>query len=229
MNVLVIDVGGSNVKILATGHQKVRKMASGPKLTAEQMVAGVHALAHGWKYDVVALGYPGTVAHNQPTAEPRNLGTGWVDFDYEAALECPVRMINDAAMQALGAYNGGSMLFLGFGTGLGTTLIVDEVIVAMELAHLPYKKKTFEHYVGDAALKSDGKSKWRERVTDVIVRLTAALQPEDVVLGGGNAEHIAQLPPLCRRGDNADAFPGGFRLWADKAKSAKAKKSVRVS
>ena len=131
LNVLVIDVGGSHVKILATGHQKVRKLASGSKLTAEQMVAGVQALAHGWKYDVVALGYPGTVAHNQPTAEPRNLGTGWVDFDYEAALQCPVRMINDAAMQALGAYNGGRMLFLGFGTGLGTTLIVDGVIVAM--------------------------------------------------------------------------------------------------
>lgn len=223
MNVLVIDVGGSNIKILATGHQRVRKMNSGPKLTAEHMAAGVRALARGWKYDVVALGYPGTVVRDQPSAEPRNLGKGWVGFDYETAFGRPVRMINDAAMQALGAYNGGKMLFLGFGTGLGTALIVKGVIVAMELAHLPYKSATFEHYVGDHALKADGKRKWRKNVNDIISRLTAALQPEDVALGGGNVRHIKDLPPLCRRGNNADAFPGGFRLWTDSAISRASK------
>jgi len=214
MNVLVIDVGGSSVKILATGHKTVRKIASGRKFTARQMVAGVRVLARGWKFDVIALGFPGAVAHNQPIAEPPNLGKGWVDFDYAAAFGCPVRIINDAAMQALGAYEGGRMLFLGFGTGLGTTLIVDGTIVAMELGHLSYKKATFEAYVGDAALKRYGKQKWRENVDDIVARLTAALLPEYIVLGGGNARHITkQLPPLCRRGNNADAFSGGFRLW----------------
>ena len=216
MNVLVIDVGGSNVKTLATGHKTVRKMASGRKLTPSQMVAGVGDLARGWKYDVIALGIPSAVARNQPIGEPPNLGKGWVEFDYAAAFGRPVRIINDAAMQALGAYQGGKMLFLGFGTGLGTTLICDGTIIAMELAHLPYKRATFEDYVGDAALKRDGKKKWRETVDDVIVRLTAALLPEDIVLGGGNARHIQHLPPLCRRGDNADAFTGGFRLWDDR-------------
>ena len=216
MNVLVIDVGGSNVKTLATGHKTVRKMASGRKLTPSQMVAGVGDLARGWKYDVIALGIPSAVARNQPIGEPPNLGKGWVEFDYAAAFGRPVRIINDAAMQALGAYQGGKMLFLGFGTGLGTTLICDGTIIAMELAHLPYKRATFEDYVGDVALKRDGKKKWRETVDDVIVRLTAALLPEDIVLGGGNARHIQHLPPLCRRGDNADAFTGGFRLWDDR-------------
>ena len=216
MNVLVIDVGGSNVKTLATGHKTVRKMASGRKLTPSQMVAGVGDLARGWKYDVIALGIPSAVARNQPIGEPPNLGKGWVEFDYAAAFGRPVRIINDAAMQALGAYEGGKMLFLGFGTGLGTTLICDGTIIAMELAHLPYKRATFEDYVGDAALKRDCKKKWRETVDDVIVRLTAALLPEDIVLGGGNARHIQHLPPLCRRGDNADAFTGGFRLWDDR-------------
>ncbi len=216
MKTLVIDVGGSRVKILATGQETVRRMPSLRTLTARQMVTGVRALARGWKYEAVSLGYPGTVRHNRPTAEPRNLGKGWVDFDYEAAFGCPVRMINDAAMQALGAYKGGNMLFLGFGTGLGTTLIVDDVIIAMELAHLPYRKATFEHYVGDQAFKRS-RREWRERAADVISRLSAALQPEDIVLGGGNAEHLDQLPPLCRRGDNADAFPGGFRMWKEQA------------
>ena len=216
MNVLVIDVGGSNVKTLATGHKTVRKMASGRKLTPSQMVAGVGDLARGWKYDVIALGIPSAVARNQPIGEPPNLGKGWVEFDYAAAFGRPVRIVNDAAMQALGAYEGGKMLFLGFGTGLGTTLICDGTIIAMELAHLPYKRATFEDYVGDVALKRDGKKKWRETVDDVIVRLTAALLPEDIVLGGGNARHIQHLPPLCRRGDNADAFTGGFRLWDDR-------------
>ncbi len=215
MNVLVIDVGGSHIKILATGQKTVRQMDSGPKMTAEKMAASARALARGWKYAAVAIGYPGSVVRNRPVAEPHNLGKGWVDFDYEAAFGCPVRIINDAAMQALGGYNGGKMLFLGFGTGLGTTLIVDGAVIPMELAHLPYKEATFEAYVGGHALARDGKRLWCKRVIDVIIRLTAALQPEEVVLGGGNSRLLKDLPPRCRLGDNGDAFPGGFRLWAD--------------
>ncbi len=217
MDVLVIDVGGSHVKILATGRRVERRMDSGPTLTAAEMAAGVRELAHGWTYDVVAIGYPGPVAHHRPAADPHNLGAGWVDFDYEAAFGCPVRMINDAAMQALGGYKGGLMLFLGFGTGLGSALIADDVVVPMELAHLPYRKATFEDYVGEAALERDGKRRWRKNVADVIARLTAALGPEDIVLGGGNARHLKSLPPRCRIGANENAFPGGFRLWADAA------------
>jgi polyphosphate glucokinase len=215
--VLVIDVGGTHVKIMATGHRDIRKMPSGPGMTARQMVAGVKKLAQGWDYDVVAIGYPGPVAHDRPTAEPHNLAPGWVRFDFAKAFRVPVRMVNDAAMQALGDYEGGKMLFLGFGTGLGTTLVVDGTLVPMELAHLPYRKATFEDYVGERALLGEGKRKWRTAVADVVARLAAALQPDDIVLGGGNAVHIKDLPPKCRRGDNARAFPGGFRLWADAA------------
>ncbi|MCC7325884.1 MAG: ROK family protein [Burkholderiales bacterium] len=221
MKVLVIDVGGSHVKIMATGHRVERRMDSGPATSAEQMVAGVLALARGWEFDVVSIGYPGPVARNRPVAEPHNLGPGWVDFDYEAAFGCPVRMVNDAAMQALGGYRGGKMLFLGFGTGLGTTLIVDGVLVPMELAHLPYKKATFEDYVGAEAIERDGKRKWRKHVADVIARLAAAFDPDDIVLGGGNAVNIEELPPRCRVGANTNAFPGGFRLWADVKKPPK--------
>lgn len=213
--VLAIDVGGTHVKIMATGHRQIRRMESGPALTARQMVVGVRELAQGWKYDAVAIGYPGLVARNHPAAEPHNLGSGWVKFDYEAAFGVPVRMVNDAAMQALGDYKGGRMLFLGFGTGLGTALIVDGTLVPMELAHLPYRKATFEDYVGEAALQRDGKRKWRKSVADVVARIAAALQPEDIVLGGGNARHLKDVPRPCRLGDNARAFPGGFRLWAD--------------
>lgn len=213
MKVLVIDVGGSHVKILATGQKVERRMDSGPTLTAEQMAGGVRALAKGWKYDAVSIGYPGPVARNRPVKEPYNLGKGWVDLDYEAAFGCPVKIVNDAAMQALGSYNGGKMLFLGLGTGLGTTLIVDNVIVPMELAHLPYRKATFEDYVGERALERDGRKKWRKHVADVIARLVAAFEPDEVVLGGGNAANLKDLPPRCRLGNNANAFPGGFRLW----------------
>lgn len=217
MQVLVIDVGGTHVKVLATGRTAERKMDSGPDLTAAQMASGVKRLVRGWKYDAVAIGYPGPVVRNRPTAEPHNLGAGWVDFDYEAAFRRPVRMINDAAMQALGGYRGGRMLFLGFGTGLGTTLIVDGTVVPMELAHLPYRRATFEDYVGEHAIERDGVRKWRRRALDVIARLAAAFDPEDIVLGGGNARLFRELPPRCRLGDNANAFPGGFRLWADAA------------
>lgn len=228
MNVLVIDVGGSHVKIMATGHRVERWMESGPTLTAEQMAAGVRALARGWKYDAVAIGYPGPVVRHKPVAEPHNLGPGWVDFDYGAAFACPVRMVNDAAMQALGGYQGGRMLFLGFGTGLGTTLIVDGTLVPMELAHLPYRRATFEDYVGEEALVRDGKRKWRKSVEDVVARLAAALTPEDIVLGGGNARHIELLPPLARIGANNNAFPGGFRLWADTVlRKAPARRSAK--
>lgn len=236
---LVIDVGGTHVKIMATGHREIRKVASGPAMSARRMVTAVRRLAEGWAYDAVAIGYPGPVAHDRPTVEPHNLAPGWVRFDYAKAFGKPVRMVNDAAMQALGDYEGGKMLFLGFGTGLGTTLIVDGTLVPMELAHLPYRKATFEDYVGERALLRDGKRRWRANVADVVARLAAALQPDDIVLGGGNAVHIKELPPRCRRGDNARAFPGGFRLWADAAspqrraarpaKRAPAKRAVRGS
>ena len=216
MNVLVIDVGGTNVKIMATGQADQRRMPSGPGMTAAQMATGVRELAKGWKYDRVSIGYPGVVVRNRPTTEPHNLGKGWVGFDYEGAFKCPVRIVNDAAMQALGGYRGGKLLFLGFGTGLGTTMIVDGVVIPMELAHLPYRKATFEDYVGEKALEKYGKKKWRKHVADVIARLTAALEPEDIVLGGGNARNLDELPPRCRIGANTNAFPGGFRLWEDR-------------
>ena len=226
-NILVIDVGGTHVKIMASGHREIRKMVSGPALTPRQMVTGVRKLAQGWAFDAVAIGYPGPVAHDHPTAEPHNLGGGWVRFDYRKAFGKPVRMVNDAAMQALGDYNGRKMLFLGFGTGLGTTLIVDGVLIPMELAHLPYRKATFEDYVGEQALLRQGKRKWRDNVEDVVSILSAALLPDDIVLGGGNAVHIKTLPPKCRRGENSRAFPGGFRLWAEApAKRSPAKRAA---
>ena len=227
MNVLVIDVGGSHVKIMVTGQQAERRMDSGPNLTAAQMAAGVRKLARGWKYDRVAIGYPGVVVRNQPKSEPHNLGSGWVGFDYEAALGRPVRIVNDAAMQALGDYKNGKMLFLGLGTGLGAALIVDGALVPMEAAHLPYKKATFEDYVGERALVRDGKKKWRKHVTDVIARLTAALLPEDVVIGGGNARLLTALPPGVRTAPNSNAFLGGFRLWADAGPARKPRKTAR--
>lgn len=227
MNVLVVDVGGTHVKILATGKREPRKFVSGPAMTAAQMVAGVKRLARGWKYDVVAVGYPGAVAHNHPVAEPHNLGPGWMQFDYEAAFGCPVKVINDAAMQALGSHAQGKLLFLGLGTGLGSTMVVDGIVVPMELAHLPYRKATFEDYVGIRALERDGKKKWRRNVEDVIARLVAALGPDDVVIGGGNVRLLTQLPPGCRAGDNANAFIGGFRLWEGARKRPARKRAAK--
>ena len=215
MNVLVVDVGGTHVKLLATGQSEPRKFVSGPTLTAEQMVAGVKELARDWKYDVVAIGYPGPVLHGRPVAEPHNLVPGWVGFDYQAAFGCPVKVINDAAMQALGSYKGGKMLFLGLGTGLGSTMIVEGIVEPMELGHLPYRKGTYEDYVGIRGLERVGKKKWRRYVADVVARLIAALEPDDVVLGGGNVKKLKELPPGCRAGDNANAFLGGFRLWEE--------------
>jgi polyphosphate glucokinase len=215
MNVLVIDVGGSHVKILATGQSGHREFASGPGLTARAMVAGVKKLARGWRFDHVSIGYPGPVLRNRPVAEPCNLAKGWVGFDYEKAFARPVQLINDAAMQALGSYRGGKMLFLGFGTGLGSALIVNDIVEPMELGHLPYKKSTYENYVGRRGLEKWGRKKWREHVADVVQKFVAALEPDDVVLGGGNATLLKTLPPGCRLGDNDNAFVGGFRLWSD--------------
>ena len=213
MNVLVVDVGGTHVKILATGQHEPMKFLSGPTLTAKQMVAGVRKLALGWQYDVVSIGYPGPVLRDHPVAEPHNLGAGWVGFDFEKAFGRPVRLVNDAAMQALGSYKRGKMLFLGLGTGLGSTLVVNHIPEPMELGHLPYKKGTYEDYVGERALEKQGKKRWRRHVADVVGRLISALEPDDVVLGGGNVKQLKELPPGCRSGDNANAFLGGFRLW----------------
>jgi len=213
MNVLVIDVGGTHVKILATGQTEHREFDSGPTLTPPEMVAGVQRAAEGWTYDVIAMGYPGPVLRGKPVAEPHNLAKGWVGFDFEAAFQKPVKIINDAALQALGSYNGGRMLFLGLGTGLGSALIVDGILEPMELGHLPYKKRTFEDYVGLRGLKRFGKKRWRKHVADVVAALSAAVQAEEVVLGGGNVKRLKELPPNCREGNNDNAFTGGFRLW----------------
>ena len=220
MNVLVVDVGGTHVKILATGETTPRKIVSGPELKAKDMVVAVKKLAADWKYDAVSIGYPGPVIHGRPLHEPFNLGPGWMGFDYAKGFGKPVKMINDAAMQALGGYESGSMLFLGLGTGLGSAMIVDGRIEPMELAHLPYRKATYEDYVGLRALKRYGKKKWRKYVEDVVEKLTAALEPDDVVLGGGNAKLLKKLPPHSRIGNNANAFLGGFRLWDDPKVSA---------
>ncbi len=213
MNVLVVDVGGSHVKLLASGQSIPRRFDSGPSLLPKLMVAGTKKLAEGWSYQAVSIGFPGPVLRNRPVAEPRNLGRGWVGFDFEKAFGHPVKLINDAAMQALGSYQGGKMLFLGFGTGLGAAMIVDGIIEPMELGHLPYKRHSYEYYVGEQGLERRGKRKWRRQVADVVARLMAALEPDDVVLGGGNVKHLDQLPKGCRAGDNANAFVGGFRLW----------------
>jgi polyphosphate glucokinase len=222
VNVLVVDVGGTHVKILASGQKESREFPSGPTLSAKQMVAGVKKLAGNWKYNAVSIGYPGPVIRNRPLAEPHNLGRGWMGYDFKAAFKRPVKVVNDAAMQALGSYKGGKMLFLGLGTGLGSAMIVDGIVEPMELGHLPYKKGTYEDYVGMRGLQKRGKKKWRRNVADVVSRLVAALEPEDVVIGGGNVKKLKELPNGCRTGDNANAFRGGFRLWenADQSRSS---------
>jgi polyphosphate glucokinase len=213
--VLTVDIGGTHVKFEVSGQSERREFASGPKLTPKRMVSKVKHLTADWSYDVVSIGYPGMVVRDRVVAEPHNLGRGWTDFDFDKAFGCPVKMINDAAMQALGSYQSGKMLFLGLGTGLGTTMIVDGVIEPMELAHLPYRKgKTFEDYVGAAGFRRLGKKKWRRHVIDVIKRLMAALEPEYVVLGGGNVDKLGKLPPHVRKGDNDNAFSGGYKLWS---------------
>jgi predicted NBD/HSP70 family sugar kinase len=213
-NLLVIDVGGTNVKFLATGQKDVVKIPSGTKMTPALMVVELQKVIGEFKYSGVSIGYPGPVVNGKPTAEPYNLGSGWVAFDYQQAFSCPVKIINDAAMQALGSYEGGRMLFLGLGTGLGSALIVDGVLAPMELAHLPYLKgRTFEDYVGLRGLQRLGKKKWRIHVDDVIARLKAALVADYVVLGGGNAKLLKELVQGVRLGENSNAFRGGQRLW----------------
>jgi len=216
MNTLVIDIGGSHVKCLASGESKPRRIRSGRKLTPRAMVDRVCEAAAGWSWDRVAIGYPGVVCHDRTVTEPANLGKGWVGFDYEAAFGKPVRMINDASMQALGSYQGGRMLFLGLGTGLGSAMIVDGEIQPLELAHLPYKKgRTFEDYVGRRGLERLGKKRWRRAVLDVVERLQLAMLPDYTVLGGGEVELLGPLPAGVRRGSNDLAFRGGFLLWED--------------
>jgi polyphosphate glucokinase len=227
MKVLAVDVGGTHVKILVSGQKEPRRFASGPTLTAKQMVSAVQKLAVDWHYDAVSIGYPGPVLRGRPIAEPRNLGRGWVGFDFEKAFRHPVKIVNDAAMQAIGSYKRGKMLFLGLGTGLGSTLVVDGIMEPMELSQLPYKKGTYEDYVGVRGLTKHGQKKWQRYVADVVARLTGALEPDDVVLGGGNAKKLTKLPPDCRMGDNANAFLGGFRLWEKERKDGSTHRTVR--
>ena len=213
-NILVIDVGGTHVKLFCTGQPEAVKVPSGPEMTARKMVALVKKAVAKWKYTAISIGYPGQVVHHQPVAEPHNLASGWVGFDFEKAVECPVRVINDAAMQALGSYEGGRMLFLGLGTGLGSAMIVDGALEPMELAHLPYKRgRTYEDYVGERGLERLGKKKWRKAVTDVVLKLKTAMGAAYVVLGGGNARLVEKLPENVRLGANVNAFQGGVRLW----------------
>ena len=214
MIILAIDVGGSHVKVLASDRTAARRFASGPRLTPARMVEQVKALTSDWTYEAIAMGYPGLVVHGRIAAEPSNLGRGWTGFDFAAAFGLPVKLINDAAMQALGSYQGGRMLFLGLGTGLGSALIVEGRLEPMELAHMPYRKgRTYEEYLGQAGLKRLGPNKWRKHVLAVVELLRAALEPDSVVIGGGNATRLTGLPPGVRLGTNANAFLGGFRLW----------------
>ena len=216
---LVIDVGGTHVKVLATKQREEREIVSGAKMTARKMVRDVKRVTKDWEYGVVSIGYPGPVIHGRPLLEPHNLAAGWVGFNFGKAFGCPVKVINDAAMQALGSYQGGRMLFLGLGAGLGSAMIVDGILEPLELAHLPYKNgKTYEDYVGVRGLDRFGKESWRRHVADVVERLKDALGAEYVVLGGGNAKKIKKLPPDTRLGDNRNAFVGGFRLWGRKTK-----------
>ena len=215
MKVLVIDIGGNSVKVLLSDSDKPRKFPSGPTLMPREMVEGVLKLTEDWKYDVISIGYPGLVHDNRPSAEPVNLGRGWVEFDYRKAFGVPVKFMNDAAMQALGSYKGGKMLFLGLGTGLGSALIVDGNLLPMELGHLPYKSATYEDYLGLRGLKRLGITKWRACFREVVTSFIAAFELDEVVIGGGNVNKLDTLPPLCRAGDNALAFRGGRLLWED--------------
>ena len=213
--VLAVDVGGSHVKLLLNGHGERRRFVSGKKFTAAQMVAGVIEHARELEYAVVSVGIPAPVVGGRVAHEPVNLGKGWAGFDYEDAFGKPTKVVNDAAMQALGSYAGGRMLFLGLGTGLGSTMIVDGILEPMELGHLPFRKATFEDYVGARGRERLGEKRWRKAVLETIDALAAALEPEYVVLGGGNAKRLGELPPICRLGGNEDAFLGGFRHWVD--------------
>jgi polyphosphate glucokinase len=215
--VLVVDIGGTNVKLLATGMGEPLKIPSGKDLTPRAMVKKVLDATSDWKFDVVSIGYPGPVREERPLSDPPNLGKGWMDFDFAKAFKRPVKMLNDAAMQALGSYQGGRMLFLGLGTGLGSAMVIDGIVVPMELAHLPYKDGgSFEDAVGVRALEDVGKKKWRKNVEDVVARLRAAVVADYVVIGGGNVKRLKEMPEASRQGSNANAFAGGFLLWKDR-------------
>ena len=212
--ILVIDIGGTHVKILATGHNTPLKTDSGPTMTAKGMVAWVKAAANDWEYDVISMGYPAPVVHNKPLVEPHNLGKGWVGFNYHKAFGRPVKILNDAAMQAIGSYQGGRMLFLGLGTGLGSAMVVDGIVQPMEIAHLPYKNgKTYEDYLGIRGLQRMGKKKWRRYVNLIVAELREAMNADYIVLGGGNVLKLKTLPPKTRMGSNERAFVGGYRMW----------------
>jgi polyphosphate glucokinase len=227
MKILVIDVGGTHIKVLASGRKRPLEIPSGTKMTAREMVVAVRKATANWTYDAVSIGYPGPVVHNRPICEPHNLGPGWVGFNFEKAFGRPIKVINDAAMQALGSYRGGRMLFLGLGTGLGSALIIDGVLEPMELAHLPYQSgRTFEDYAGLAGLKRLGKRKWRRHVNIVIKQLKDALQAEYVVVGGGNAKLLKALPSKTSLGDNSNAFRGGYRLWSNSARQGSRRRTA---
>ena len=212
-SVLAVDVGGSHVKVLVSGETERRRAPSGPGLTPDEMVAAALAAADGWRWDVVAVGVPAPVHAGRVVSEPFNLGKGWVGFDFEAAFGVPTRVMNDAAMQALGSYESGTMLFLGLGTGLGSALVVDGIVEPMEIGHLPFRKKTFEDYLGDRGRKRLGRKRWQELVHEAVGQLSAALEPDSVVLGGGNAAKLDRLPQKAQLGSNGNAFTGGFRSW----------------
>lgn len=214
MKTLVVDVGGTNVKVLASGHRVPIKIKSGPTLTPRDMVGAVLDATSDWTYDRVSMGYPGPVTHGKPIRDPWNLGPGWVGFDFRKAFGKPLRIVNDAAMQALGSYDGGTMLFLGLGTGLGSAMIRDGMLIPLELAHLPYRHgNTYEDWIGEAGMKRLGKNRWRKHVAAIAELLTEAFLADYVVLGGGNVRHLKRLPRGVRRGRNANAFQGGYRLW----------------
>ena len=216
MKILIIDIGGTNIKVASSDKPVPIKIPSGPTLTAEQMANDVLAATKGWAYDCISIGYPGPVIHDHPLAEPHNLAPGWIGFPYQKAFGKPLRFINDAAMQALGGYKGGRMLFLGIGTGLGSAMIFDGVVIPLELAHLPYRKgRTYEEYVGLAGLELRGEKRWRKSVLDVIERLRAALVCDSVLLGGGNAKLMKDLPDHVILGANSNAIDGGIKLWQD--------------
>jgi len=220
VKILVVDVGGNNLKLLVSGQTTPRKVPSGPTLTAARMAASVRKAVADWKYDAVSIGFPGPVRDGHPAQEPVNLGRGWVRFDYARAFDKPVRLVNDAVMQALGSYRGGRMLFLGLGTGLGAALVFEGIVQPLEIAHLSYRSgKTYEEFLGKDGLDRMGKKRWRGLVAEIVPRLRTAFQVDEVVLGGGNVKLLRLLPPGCRPGSNANAFDGGFRLWADRQRA----------
>jgi polyphosphate glucokinase len=213
MKTLVIDVGGPHVRVLATGHDTPREFAAGPDLTPEQLVAESVQAANGWEYEAVSIGYPGPVLRGQPVADPVHLGSGWAGFDFEAAFHRPVKLVHSVALHALGCYEGGWMLYLSLNSSICSAVIAEGLLEVLELGHLPYKKKTLDDYVGISGWRRLGKKKWRNHVAEVVGQLAKALQPDDVVLGGDNAERLKELPAGWREGVPASAFQGGFRLW----------------